>query len=320
MELLADIFLNYVVGINLFVHLLLFLLLSVAFYHSVLILKEYKQESSSAKQYLLEKRSYLVITIITVSLIIKIFLLPFFTYSLDQLSEIIPGAMCAAGVISSNIYGQPLITLKIFIILITLLWLKLNSEDLKSKNFKYFRKKILFFLLLYLLIFIEITIELLFFTNLTTTNPVLCCSALYSISNNTTPIPFNLPISFIITLFYTLYILIILASIFKKRFMLTLLSPLFIYISYFSIVYFFSTYIYELPSHKCPYCLLQSEYYFIGYFIYSSLIIATYYSFSSFLFKTQEKALKLTLFWYSLFIFFTSFHFLLYLILNRTFL
>ncbi len=320
MELLADIFLSYEVGINLFVHVVLFLLLTVAFYHSIFILRDYKKEGSSAKQYLLEKKSYLVTTIITISLMIKIVLLPFFTYSLNQLSEIIPGAMCGAGVISSNIYGEPLIALKIFIILMTLLWLKLNAEDLKSRNFKYFKKKTLFFLILYLLIFIEILVELLFFTNLTTLNPVLCCSALYSSVDENSPLPFNLSIALIITLFYTLYFLILLASVFKKRVILAILSLPFIYISYYSLVYFFSTYIYQLPSHKCPYCLLQSDYYYIGYFIYSSLIISTYYALNSFIFKTQKNSLKQSIVWYSIFILFTSFNFLLYLIINRTFL
>jgi hypothetical protein len=318
-ELLADIFFSYEVGINLFTHVVLFLLLSSAFYHSIFILINYKKVSSSAKQYLLEKKSYLVITIITVSLIVKTLLLPFFIYSLNQLSEIIPGAMCGAGVISSNSYGEPLIALKILIILITLLWLKLNLEDLKSRNFKYFKRKLLFFLLLYILILIEIILEIFFFTNLSTLHPVLCCSSIYD-TKEITSLPFNLSISSIIIIFYTLYFLIISSAILKKRFTLALLSLGFIYISYFSIVYFFSTYIYELPSHKCPYCLLQPEYYYIGYFIYSSLLIATYYALSSFLFKTKEKTLRCSILWYSISLFFISFNFLFYLIINRTFL
>ena len=35
-----------------------------------------------------------------------------------------------------------------------------------------------------------------------------------------------------------------------------------------SIVTFISPYIYELPAHHCPFCLLQREYGFIGYPLY----------------------------------------------------
>jgi hypothetical protein len=38
------------------------------------------------------------------------------------------------------------------------------------------------------------------------------------------------------------------------------------------IIAFVSSYVYELPTHHCPFCLLQREYHFIGYPLYGSLL------------------------------------------------
>ncbi len=313
---MSDILFTYEVIISLFISFILFITLSIAFINSIYILKNYKKGDSSQLQYQIEKKSYLVTTIIQISLLIKIALLPFFIFTIDKLSDIIPGAMCGAGVISANSYGEPLIILKIFIIIMTMLWLSVNRHDLNSKDFKYFKKKILFFIALFLLVTVEVVFEYKFFTGLTTVNPVSCCSSLYDTSSNS--FVFNISMLKLVSSFYFVYFIIILSSYFQKRYLLALLSLLYIYLAYVNIVYFFSSYIYELPSHKCPYCLLQSEYYFIGYFIYTSIIMATYYPLIGLIFK--DNIFKKSMFWYTVATLLISLNFIIYLIVNRTFL
>jgi hypothetical protein len=53
------------------------------------------------------------------------------------------------------------------------------------------------------------------------------------------------------------------------------LSALNCAVSLLSILSFISLYIYELPTHHYPFCLLQREYGFIGYPLYLSLFSAT---------------------------------------------
>ncbi|MEA3228110.1 MAG: hypothetical protein U9P38_03455 [Campylobacterota bacterium] len=315
---MSDILFTYEVTITLFIASTLFITLSVAFVNSLYILKNYQQNATSQIQYALEKRSYLVTTIIYIASIIKIVLLPYFTFTIDKLSNIIPGAMCGAGVIDANSYGEPLIIIKILIIILTMLWLSLNKEDLLSRDFRYFRKKIWFFIFIYLLIVIEFFLEYQFFMNLTTINPVSCCSNLYSLTQDINPLPFNISTSELVFIFYFIYTLLIIFNYFQRRYILAILSIFYIYIAYLSIVYFFSTYIYQLPSHKCPYCLLQSEYYFIGYIIYSSIIVATFYTFQSIL--LNKNSFGKSIFWYTLATFFISLNFVFYLMINRTFL
>ena len=111
-----SILLSNEIVIYLFVQVILFILLFIAFYFSISIIKNWNYEETTTKQYKLEKTSYLVILIISFTLIIKIFLFPYFAYSLDNLSNIVSGAMCAAGIVGANEFGQINLALKILIL------------------------------------------------------------------------------------------------------------------------------------------------------------------------------------------------------------
>ena len=115
-QFVSEILLSNEIIIYLFTQIILFILLFIAFYFSIFIIKNWNYEKTTSKQYKLEKTSYLVILIIFFALIVKIFLMPYFTYSIDNLSHIIPGAMCAAGVIKANSYGEILVALKLVIL------------------------------------------------------------------------------------------------------------------------------------------------------------------------------------------------------------
>ena len=315
---LSDILLSAEVGTTLFIEILLFLLFFIAFIYTLVILKSWDKQSSSEYQYKLEKQSYLVVTIISLALVIKIILLPFFVYTLNELSTIIPGAMCASGVIEANDYGEVSLILKSVIIILILLWRSLNSEDQRAKNHPYFKKKMWFFIAIFVLLTLELFLEILYFSNISTLEPVLCCSSIYKEITN--PLPFTLSIAKLLMLFYTLFISLLISLYFKKRYLILALSLFYTYISYYAIVYFFSTYIYQLPTHKCPFCLLQADYYYVGYFIYSSLFIATFYAINGAVFKFCERSYKKAIIYYVVFNIFVAFNFCVYLVRNGVFL
>jgi hypothetical protein len=50
-------------------------------------------------------------------------------------------------------------------------------------------------------------------------------------------------------------------------------SVAFFLASIVSIISFISLYIYELPTHHCPFCIVMSEYDYIGYLLYVALFI-----------------------------------------------
>jgi len=51
---------------------------------------------------------------------------------------------------------------------------------------------------------------------------------------------------------------------------------LFFVVSLWAITIFFSSYIYAMPSHRCPFDILQAEYNLIGYPLYLTLFTATF--------------------------------------------
>ena len=311
---MSSILLSPEISVELFLEFLLLFVLSFTLLQAIYILKYYKKGTTTELQYSLEKKSYLVGVVIGISLIIKIVLVAFFAYSLDELSVIVPGAMCAAGVVSSNLYGEPLLLLKLLILLLASLWLLLNRADVHVADAPYFKKKLYLFIVLYILILLEFFTSVNFLTLIETQNPVLCCSVIYTDSSN--PIPFNMSNFQLITLFYMLYFVVFLSAIYKNKKLLFISSILFVYISYYALVYFFSTYIYELPTHKCPFCMLQKEYYYVGYFIYSALFLAIFYTSGFMLFKFMNYAYKRLILFFTLFVLILSSYFLIYIISN----
>ncbi|MDO9266526.1 MAG: hypothetical protein Q7U00_05520, partial [Sulfurimonas sp.] len=107
---------------------------------------------------------------------------------------------------------------------------------------------------------------------------VSCCGSIYS-SSAASAISgiFSLETTTVLTLFYGNYLLIVLSYFLKKRYLFAVANMFFIVIAIVALILFFGTYIYELPSHHCPFCFLQRDYYYIGYFIYFFLFMGTFY-------------------------------------------
>ena len=313
---LSDILLTPSVFISLFLEVAIFILLSYAFYFSIFLLKNYKQDASTT-HYVLEKKSYLLVTIISVSMLIKLLLLPIFFSTLDGVSNLIPGAMCSAGVVSANSFGNYVVAIKIFIILASLLWLRLNAQDEVTHRQPYFKLKLYLYLGLYLFISLELLLEINFFTHLPTDSPVLCCSSIYTAKESGFFLS-TISVTYLFIPYLLVYLSLIVSNQKRKKYFSIFLSLIFTYLSYYLLVYFLGTYIYELPTHKCPYCMLQKDYYFIGYLIYFSLFMGVYYSLSAFLFDFSQNDYKKSSLFFSLYFLLSLSNFILYLLKNHT--
>ena len=258
-------------------NLLFFIFASIAFYYSVKIVLKYDFNATTTLQYNLEKQSYLVAVIIKFIFYIKILLFIFFVFTLDNISNILPGAMCAAGVVNATVYGNYLLILKIINLYIFGYWLVLNHEDMKSEKQIYLKLKFKVYIFAYFLLLFEIGLETMMFLSIDTKSVVDCCGAIFSTTDgsymarllNTSP-------SILLGSFYAVFIFIIIAYIVKNRYLFSLVNLLFIIISLITLIAFFGTYIYELPTHHCPFCMLQKDYNYVGYFLYIFLFIGTF--------------------------------------------
>ena len=320
-----SIFLSNSIIVFLFLESILLFLFLYALYPTIQILKNWDFSSTEPLQYKLEKKNYLVATILFFVISIKILLFIFFISSLDKLSNIVPGAMCAAGVIGANEFGNILLFLKIFLIFLFGVWLIINKLDLMAKNYPYIKIKYSLFLFLFVVLIFEYILNIAYFSNISLKNPVLCCSVVFGASEAINGLPFGLNTKLLLILFYLLFILIITTNITKNTLLSFVANFLFLFIGYYCLTYFFGTYIYELPTHKCPFCMLQQEYYYIGYVLWGSLSIGVFFGIVPFILQiTIKKAVSnfhtLSIVFNTIFVLLCTYFVFIYYIKNGVFL
>jgi hypothetical protein len=250
----------------------------IAFYFSLRIFLKWDLNSTCQEQYRLEKQSFLTATIIKYIFIIKVPLFLFFIFTLDKISGVLTGAMCAAGVVNATDYGTYLLVLKILNLYFFAYWLTLHSEDMKHENQPYTRVKFGIFIVAFFLLMSEIVLEGIMFNAIDIDKVVDCCGAIYSSSASSyISNIFRIQTPLLLALFYSNFVLIVIFYFFKNRYMFAIANVVFIIVSLIAVISFFGTYIYELPTHHCPFCFLQKDYYYVGYFIYIFLFIGTFY-------------------------------------------
>ena len=273
---MSSLFLNNLVLIYLLGQSVALILFGVATFFAIKIFLKWDFNSFELWQFKLENSSYLVSTIVAFLLFVKIALVIYFVYAIDALSILVPGAMCAAGVISANSYGLTLLFVKLLIIFALLLFVALNWYDILQKNYPIIKHKMLLVIVLFLLFVVEYFLDISYFLNIDLNLPVSCCSALFGQLEGANPLPFGLDTKAMLFLFYTLFLAALITNFANYKWINLIVVGLFLYISYYSVVYFFGTYVYELPTHKCPFCMMQKEYSYIGYFIWGSLFLGAF--------------------------------------------
>jgi len=317
----VSLFLLNDIVVFIFIELVLFALMLVSEVSVLKVLRFWDFNATTTAQYSLEKRNYLINTMIYFTIVVKIIMFVFFVKSLDELSPLVPGAMCATGVIGANMYGNILLLFKIFILFLLGIWIIVNKLDLESKVFPYIKEKYYLFSFIFILISIEFCLEILYFMNIPLNVPVFCCSTVFQLDN----LPFELNTSGLLIIYYSLFFIILISSLYKNNIVSFLGNILFLFTAYYSVTYFFGTYIYELPNHKCPFCMLQKEYFYIGYFIWFSLFIGVFlgispYIIQSIILKKYDYLHKYCMFFTTLFVCLSTYFVVTYYIKNGVFL
>ncbi len=262
----------------------------IAFILSIKIFFGWNLESVSQGQYKLEKQSFLTATIIKYIFVIKVPLFLFFIFTLDKISHVLTGAMCAAGVVDATPYGTYLFILKIINLYLFAYWLVLHNEDIKHENQPYTKLKFGIFIIAFFFFIAELVVEWVMFASINVDKMVSCCGTLYSSSaDSAISSIFSIDTPILLSLFYGNFFFIVVFYFLKRKYLFAISNLLFIVISIISLIVFFGTYIYELPTHHCPFCFLQSDYYYVGYLIYTLLFIGTFYGIVTGFVKESEK-------------------------------
>ena len=248
-----------------------------AFIISINIVRYWDTNSTDERQYNLEKKAILAATIIKYIFILKLPLFIFFVFTSDKISGVITGAMCAAGVVNSISFGLWLFVFKILNLFIFGFWIALHVEDMKDEKLRFTKLKFSLFIVAFILLVIEILYEISFFSSLDIEKIVSCCGTLFSVASSSSfALIFNIPNTFTIAIFYIVFISLLISALIKNEILFLIMNIIFFVISILSLILFFGTYIYELPTHHCPFCFLQREYHYVGYLLYVTLFIGTF--------------------------------------------
>lgn len=244
------------------------------------ILRFWDLTSGSERQLSLERQTYLVSTVLGYFLLFQLVSLFLFVWCADSISTMFVGAMCAVGTLTVNRFGYPTLLLKLLNFVLAALWLLLNRVDGKGEDYPLLRFKYRWLIGLAPLLVLETGLELSFFLGLTPDIITSCCGSLFSPASrglateviNGPPLP-------VLAVFYAGASLTVAAGgRFYRRGrgagLFAGLSAVQFVVALVALVSVLSVYIYELPSHHCPFCILQGEYRYIGYPLYLSQLVA----------------------------------------------
>jgi len=301
---------------------------------AIRVLRYWNPSSDSNLQIRLENEIWLASTLVEYGLAFQIITLILFVLAADTFCQVIVGAMCATGALLANNFGMPALLVKIAGVFLYGFWIVLHKLDISSESYPLVRIKYTYLLLILPLLLADITLQTLYIAYLSPDIITSCCAVVFSSSAETGG---NLLQSFpqetILLLFYSSVIgLIVLGCLLLKRWMLPLAAVFstcwlwFLGLATVAIITVFSSYIYAMPYHNCPFCILKPEYHYIGFALYFTLIPATFFGLATVLvepFKNraglavtvsrfQRNAIKISLFLLLLLAATSSYHYLLY--------
>ena len=247
-------------------------------WYGVRILKSWDIHSGSEQQLSLERRTYLISTIMNYAFGFQLLSLFLFIYTADHLSSLFVGAMCAAGTLNVNAFGYPSILLKIINFLLAGLWLIINYVDNRAYDYPLIQKKYALLLIILPLIVVEMIVQASYFLGMKPSIITSCCGTLFSSETQGITSAFvALPYVQMEVIFYSGMALTLALGLYcyrrmKYGYLFSAMSILMFIISIVALISVICLYFYELPTHHCPFCILQREYGYVGYLLYLALL------------------------------------------------
>ncbi|HLA28131.1 MAG TPA: hypothetical protein VJZ49_09590 [Syntrophales bacterium] len=143
--------------------------------------------SQAEEQYRLEKRVYLIITLLSLGLILRFLMVPLWFWTLHSIIISIPGAMCLVGVHNINAPLSYIASgLKLVMLPLYGYWLFLNYLDRKVVTQPFMKQKTVFLAPLGILILLETILDALFLLSVPP-HQVSCCTSLFDVPAESVP-------------------------------------------------------------------------------------------------------------------------------------
>lgn len=278
------------------------LMLCYAAINGAIIFFSWNYNSSSAHQLVLERKTYLISTLVNYGLGFQIIAFGLFIFTMDDIHRLFVGAMCATGSLNANPVGWYALLSKIIVFFLSGFWLALNYIDQQAEQYPLIRLKYVLLAGIVPCIGIDFVLQLTYFLGLEPDIITSCCGSLFGSGGESTASSLAaLPVFPAMMIFYSLSIIFIGLMVLNLalraavlRYVLALFAVFFFVFSIVSMISFISVYIYELPTHHCPFDILQQEYNFVGYPLYLTLFGGVYFGMLPGLFQPLKNILGLS--------------------------
>jgi hypothetical protein len=247
-----------------------------ATYYGAQILRHWNIRSGDELQLILERKTYLISTLLMFVFGLQLLSLFLYIFTADVLCPLFVGAMCAAGTLNVNEFGYPTLVLKIINFILAGIWLVLNYADNQGYDYPLIKKKYLLLTFIAPFIMLETALASAYFLGMEADVITSCCGSLFSAEETAAGLGSEiaaLPARTMMWVFYAAMTCTLAIGIYfylrqKGGYLYALVSLLVFAVALVSIVSFISLYIYELPTHHCPFCIIMEEYDYIGYLLY----------------------------------------------------
>ena len=277
------------------------MLLYAAFF-AVRILRYWDLASGSELQISLERRTYLLATLMSSTFVFQLLSLFLFIATADSICTMFVGAMCAAGTLNLNQFGYPALLLKLVNFLLGGLWLIVNHADSKGYDYPLIRVKYRLLLVIAPLLLAETVVMGSYFLSLQPHVITSCCGSLFGGATHgiasvmaalpVLPLLAALTVAIVLTLACGGYFWLQVKGGYtpvdepavagydlryswwheQGGYAFAFLAAVTFAIGVAALISAIPVYVYALPTHHCPFCMLHREYGHVGYLLYLTLL------------------------------------------------
>lgn len=250
---------------------------------AVSVLRHWDLGALDERQLRMERRTYLVSTVLALVFTTELASLLLFVFAADKMAVMFVGAMCAVGTLNVNAFGFPALMVKIVLFFGAGLWLVLNAVDNRGYDYPLIRAKYALLIALVPLAVAALVLQYRFFADMRADVLTSCCSKIFTrdaggVSASLATAP-PLP-AMAVSGGLVLLAVAVAAHGWVRGGGLAyqayaLLAPVVFVAAIAAVIAAIAPYVYEQPHHNCPFCLLKGEYGYVGYLLYAPLFAGT---------------------------------------------
>lgn len=266
--------------------LLTLLIMLKACWVGLQIVARWNPDSSSERQLNLERKTWLISSLVNYALGFQIFSGILFLYTLEDIHRLFVGAMCATGALNANPVGWLVLVIKVILFFVAALWVIFNRLDQRTEDTPLVRPKYLVLILITPLVLLDLYLQFSYFTGLRPEIITSCCGSLFSEQGESVASELaGMPLHDAMKIFFAAmcgFFALLMICFFSRaaiwRNLLFIVAVLAFFASLGAVISFISLYIYQMPSHHCPFDMLQDHYNYIGYPLYAGLFGGTLFA------------------------------------------